>query len=128
MRPGAYITIGAASRLYAPLMALFALSLLAGWPAGSGVGFVAGLVFALALVLHGLVFGAAAARRAFPPVLCRLVAALGLIAASVGAGVPGLALAPRIVEAGLFAVTLAGASMILSVLFGRAPTLRDAEW
>jgi len=128
MRAGAHIMVASASRLYAPLMALFALSLLAGWPASSGVGFAAGLVFALALALHGLVFGAMAARRAFPPWVCRIVAAIGFVAACVSAGVPEMAFAPRIVEAGLFMVTTAGASLVVVVLFGRVPTLRDAEW
>jgi hypothetical protein len=31
-------------------------------------------------------------------------------------------------EAGLAAATAAACALIVAVLFGRAPTLRDAEW
>ncbi len=120
--------IAATARLYAPLIVLFALSLLAGWPAGSGVGFFAGLVFGLALALHALVFGAGAAQRAFPPWSCRVFMTFGLIAACAGAGLPGLGFASRLVEAGLFTLTIGGLALMIVALFGRAPTLRDGEW
>lgn len=128
MRPGALTTLGAAARFYAPLIALFALSLLATRAPGAGVGFVAGLVLVLALVVHVLVFGAAASRRAFPPTLARVVLVLGLVASAAAAGLPGLAFAPQVLEAGLFAVTVAGASLALGVLAGRVPALRDEDY
>ena len=90
MRPGAGIILVSAARLYTPLMALFALTLLAGYAPGKGVGFTAGLAFALIFVLHALVFGADALRSAFPPTSLRLVLAAGVIATMVGAGAPGL--------------------------------------
>lgn len=128
MKPGAFIMVAATARLYGPLIVLFALSLLAGSPSGTGVGFVAGLVFALALTLHALVFGAAAARRAFPPWLCRVLMTLGLATACAGVGLPGLVVAPRLVEAGLFAITVGGLTLMIVSLFGRAPTLREGGW
>lgn len=127
MRSGAHV-IAAAARTYGPLISLFALSLLALWPAPSGVGFVAGLMFALGLSLHALVFGAAAAQRAFPALVWRALVALGLIAACVGAGVPGWTFAARLVEGGLFVLTAGASALLINVLFGRAPTLRDGEW
>lgn len=120
--------ISATARLYAPLIVLFALSLLAVAPSGSGIGFVAGLAAGLALMLHALVFGAAASARAFPPWLSRVFVALGLATASVSVGVPGLAFAPRIVEAGAFLLTQGACALVIVALFGRAPTLRDGEW
>lgn len=120
--------ISATARLYAPLIVLFALSLLAVAPSGSGIGFVAGLAASLALMLHALVFGAAASARAFPPWLSRVFVALGLATASVSVGVPGLAFAPRIVEVGAFLLTQGACALVIVALFGRAPTLRDGEW
>lgn len=128
MKPGAHISLGAAARFYTPLIALFAFSLLATRAPGAGVGFVAGLTAALALVVHVLVFGAGAARQAFPPTLARVVLVLGLVAAAVGAGLPGLRFAPQALEAGLFATTIAAAALVLAVLVGRVPALRDEEY
>ena len=128
MKPGAHIVVVGAARLYAPLILMFALTLLAARAPGSGVGFAMGLAFALGLVLHALVFGAAAMRAACPPVMMRLLLAAGVIAALGGAGTPGLRFSPQAVEAGLALATAAGASVVVTVLFGRAPTLRDADW
>ncbi|MBN8606818.1 MAG: hypothetical protein J0L81_07860 [Caulobacterales bacterium] len=127
MMSGAHI-IASAARTYGPIVALVALSLLALWPAASGVGFVAGLMFALSLALHALVFGAEASRRAFPALAWRLLAAGGLIVVCVGVGAPRLAFAQALIEGGLFALTAAMAALTLGVLFGRAPSLRDGEW
>jgi hypothetical protein len=127
MKAGTNIALGAAARLYVPLIALFALALFADRPPGGGIGFIAGLAFGLLLVLHALVFGAAAASRALPSALARSLLALGTIVAVAGAGLPGLAYAPQLSEGGAFVVTIAAAALIVHVTFGRAPTLRDAE-
>jgi multisubunit Na+/H+ antiporter MnhB subunit len=127
MKAGAHIVLGAAARFYAPLIALFALVLLADRPPGGGIGFVAGLAFGLVPVLHALVFGAAAARQALPPVLARSLLALGVIAAVAGAGLPQLGYAPQLIEGGAFCATIAASALLVQVTFGRAPTLRDAE-
>lgn len=128
MKPGAQIVISAAARLYAPVIALFALTILAGHPPGAGVGLIAGAAFALAVVLHALVFGAGASRAAFPPAALRLVMVAGVVAAVAGAGAPGWTYAARLVEGGLFAATAAAAALAVQVLFGRASMLRDAGW
>lgn len=125
MKRGANIAALSASRFYAPLIALFALSLLAVRAPGVGVGFVAGLALALMLTVHVLAAGAGAARRAVPPAMARALLCLGLIAVAASAGAPRLAMAPQLLEAGLFAVTVSGASLFLTVLIGRAPTLRE---
>ena len=128
MKPGAQIILLSAARLYAPLILLFALTLLAARAPGGGVGLMAGLAFALALALHVLVFGAAGLRAAFPPPVMRLVLAAGVVVALAGAGTPGWRFSAQAVEAGLTAATAAAAGLIIAVLSGRAPTLRDADW
>lgn len=128
MKPGGHIVLAAAARLYAPLTVLFALTLFVARAPGSGVGFLAGLAFALALALHALVFGAGAARAAFAPAIARGALAAGVLAVLMGAAWPALAFAARLAEVGLFVATASGAGLILTVLIGRAPTLRDTEW
>ena len=86
MKANSDAIVVAAARFFTPLMALFALMLLAGRGAGGGVGFVAGMGFGLLLLLHALTFGAAAARSAFPPILARLVLALGVVGVCAGVG------------------------------------------
>ena len=128
MKAGGQIVLANAARLYAPIIALFALTLAVARAPGDGVGFIAGLMFALVAVVHALVFGAAAARVAFPPLAARLLLALGIAAASAGAGLPGWSYAPTAIEMGVFAVTVGAAVLVVIALFGRAPALRDADW
>lgn len=128
MKAGAHIVVAAASRFYAPLIVLFACAVLAGGMPGGGVGFAAGLAFGLALLLHALVFGADAARAAFPTALARILLALGVAAAAASAGLHAFALAPQIIEAGVFAATVATAAIVVQVVFGRASALRDQDW
>ena len=96
--------------------------------AGGGVGFVAGVAFGLLLMLHALTFGAVAARSAFPTILARLSLAIGIGGICAGAGLPGWAYAAQLIEAAAFLCTVAAAALVLQVVFGRAPTLRDGEW
>lgn len=124
---GSNVIVAAATRLFTPLIALFAAALLVGGLPGDGVGFVAGLAFGLLLLLHALTFGASATRAAMPTPFARLALALGVIAVCVGAGLPGFVFSAETIEAGAFAATVAAAGLIIQVLFGRAPTLRDAE-
>ena len=120
--------LAAARRFYAPLIVLLALSLLALWPAGSGVGFVAGMAMGLVLLLHLLVSGASALRTAFPPWLARLCAGAGVVLAIVAAGAPRWRGSAQAIEAGCFLAAVGAAAIILLVLAGRAPTLRDEDW
>jgi multisubunit Na+/H+ antiporter MnhB subunit len=128
VRPGAHISAIAASRFCAPLIALFASLLLAGGVTGSGVGFAAGLAFALVIVLHALVFGAGAASQALAPPLARVLLALGVAASVAGGGLQGWRYAPQIMEAGVFVATVASAALAIQVVFGRASTMRDDAW
>lgn len=128
MKRSDQIVAAAAARFHAPLIVLFALTLLAARAPGGGVGFLAGLALALAFVLHALVFGAAAARAAFPPIAARLLIAAGILLACFGAGAPRAPYAAQFIEAGLCIATASAAAMLIAVLFGRLPTLRDSEW
>jgi hypothetical protein len=128
MKASSQFVLRAAARLQTPILALFTLSLLATWPAGAGLGFVAGIAFALILWLHALVFGASAARRAVPPFLARASAVLGFAITIIGAALPRVPYDARVIEGGLFFLTVGTASLILSVLIGRAPTLREEGW
>jgi hypothetical protein len=126
MKEGAHAALAAAARFYTPLIVLFSLTLLVVRPAGGGVGLIAGLAFLMALTVHALVFGADAARAAAPPFLMRLIAALGLAGAVAGMAAPRMLFARELGEAGAFGVTAAGGALVIAVLFGRAPAMRDA--
>jgi multisubunit Na+/H+ antiporter MnhB subunit len=128
MKPVSHHVPVAAAHLYLPLMALFALSLFVTRAPGGGVGLLAGILFALAFGLHALVFGARAARLAFPPFGARLGLAIGLLVGLTGAAAPSLAIAVQLAELGLFLTTASGAALTLTVLMGRAPTLNDEDW
>jgi hypothetical protein len=125
MKGGAHTVLAAAARFYTPLIVLFALTLLIARPAGGGVGLLSGFAFVLALMAHALVFGAGAARAAAPPLLMRLLAALGLAAAALASAAPRMLFARELAEAGLFVLSAAGGALVIAVLFGRAPTMRD---
>lgn len=124
---GSRVVIAATTQLYAPLLVLFGFSLLADRTPG-GIGFVAGLVFGLALALVALTFGAGVARKVLPPIIARAALGVGVLAAIVGVSLPQLSLAAQVAEAGLFVTTASAASLCLLALFDRAPTLSDAEW
>ncbi len=111
-------------RLHGPLIVLLAFALLV-LRAPFGVGFVAGLVCAMAFALHGLVAGVGVARAALPAPVARALLSIGTLIAVTGAGAPRWAFAPQLIEAGAFLVTTAAASIGAIVAFGRAPTLRD---
>jgi len=124
----AQIVLLSAARFYTPLIALFSFALLALYTPGAGVGLAAGLAFALALALHMIAFGADAARRAAAPLASRLLLSLGLIATFGAAAFPGWAFAAQAMEGGLFAAVAAASALMLGVLSGRAPSLRDEDW
>ena len=68
-----------------PFIMLFALYVQFHGDYGPGGGFQAGVIFASAFILHGLVFGLDKTRQVAPPTLIRITAALGvLLYASVG--------------------------------------------
>jgi multisubunit Na+/H+ antiporter MnhB subunit len=117
-----------AARWITPLTALFAFTLLANWPAGAGVGFVAGLALALAIVLNALIFGVRSVLKAAPPFMQRTVLALAVILAFAGVALPNMPWSALLVELGAFLATVGGVSLISLAIMGRAGALRDAAW
>ena len=117
-----------ATRWLTPLAVLFALTLLANWPAGVGVGFVAGAVMALPVLLNALIFGVSAVLRALPPLLLRAALALAFALALLGVGLPNFVWSAQLVEFGAFIATPASIALISLAVMGRAGALRDANW
>jgi len=68
-----------ASKLLIGPILLFALYVQFHGDFGPGGGFQAGVIFAAAIVVYGLIFGIDAARRAFPPALLRPLVAFGVL-------------------------------------------------
>ena len=122
------IVLAVASRWVTPLAALFALMQLAAWPAGAGVGFVAGLAMALPIALNALLFGVQPTLAALPATTMRALLALGVIAGFAGVGLANASWSAQLIEAGAFGATASGASLVLLALMGRAGALRDAAW
>lgn len=127
MRPNAHVIVAASARTTIPLSALFAFALLASGAPGDGVGFRAGLAFALVIAIHLLVFGARASREALPLAWARIILVLGVLAVAGAEAARSYTFAPQVAEGGLFLVAAAAAVLVLGVVVGRAPTLRDVE-
>jgi len=117
-----------AARWLTPLGALFAFTLLANWPAGSGVGFVAGLAFALLIALNALIFGVRPMLAVASALALRAALALGVVLAFAGAGLPNIGLSVQLVELGAFVATASSVSLASLAIMGRAGALRDATW
>ncbi|MBR9812482.1 Na(+)/H(+) antiporter subunit B [bacterium] len=67
------------TKLLAPLIMVFGLYVQFHGDFGPGGGFQAGVIFASAVILYGLVFGLDAARAVIPPRTLRLLAPLGVL-------------------------------------------------
>ena len=67
------------AKLLIPYILLFALYVQFHGDYGPGGGFQAGVIFAAAIILYGLVFGLNAARGVAPPLLMETLAALGVL-------------------------------------------------
>lgn len=128
MKPVAHIGLHAAARAYTPLIALYGAVLVATYPAGSGVGLLAGFAFAALHALHMLVYGATASRAALPPLGSRCLLVIGLIACLGASCASDWPYALQAGEVGLFLVTGGGFALVMNVLVARAPSLREEDW
>ncbi len=80
-----HIVLRVVTKALIPFILLFALYVQTHGDYGPGGGFQAGVIFASAFILYGLIFGIGAVRRVFPSRLLLSLAALGvLIYAGVG--------------------------------------------
>lgn len=87
--------------MIAPIM-LFALYVQFHGDFGPGGGFQAGVIFAAAVILYGLVFGIKAAKKAIPEKCLRILAALGVLLYG-GVGLVTMFLGGRYLEYGVLA-------------------------
>jgi len=117
-----------AARWLTPLGALFALTLLANWPAGAGVGFVAGTAIGLPIVMNALIFGVRSVLTSVPPLALRAALTLAVVLAFAGLGIPNFRWSALLVELGAFISTASGLSLVSLAIMGRAGALRDTTW
>lgn len=112
------------SKLMIPLILVFALYVQFHGDFGPGGGFQAGVIFAAALILYGLVFGADRLRRAVPAGLAGALAAAGVLLYS-GVGVAGMLLGGSFLDYGvLLPDPMAGQHLgILLIEFGVGVTV-----
>ena len=74
-----HVVLRVTAKLLIPLIALYALYVQFHGDLGAGGGFQAGVILAVAVILHALVFGLRETMAAVPPKLARSVAALGVL-------------------------------------------------
>jgi multicomponent Na+:H+ antiporter subunit B len=74
-----HVVLRVVAKLLIPLIALFALYVQFHGDLGAGGGFQAGVITAVAIILHALVFGLRATMAAVPVRLARTVAAMGVV-------------------------------------------------
>lgn len=67
------------TKLLTPFIMLFALYVQFHGDYGPGGGFQAGVLFAVAFILHGLIFGLHRTRQVIPPAVLRVMMALGVL-------------------------------------------------
>jgi len=74
-----HVVLRVVAKLLIPLILLFALYVQFHGDFGPGGGFQAGVIFAAALILYGLVYGLEQAQRVVPPALLRVLMASGVL-------------------------------------------------
>ena len=145
-----HVILRVVSKGLIPVIALFAFYVQFHGEYGPGGGFQAGVIIAVAVILHALIFGVPAAMRAVPPIFTRCLAAFGvLLYAGVGfwalanggnyleynalveeepGGHLGQHIGIIIIELGvLFGVS--GAMLTIFFAFaGRVAEIRDEDW
>ena len=74
-----HLILRTVSKLLIGTIVLFALYVQFHGDYSPGGGFQAGVIFAVAFILHGIVFGLVTVQRVFPPWLVHKCAALGVL-------------------------------------------------
>ena len=118
------------TKLIVPLVMLFALYVQFHGDYGPGGGFQAGVIFAAAFILHGLIFGLHRTRRVMPPSAVRVLMAGGVLIYG-GTGVVTMLLGGNLLDYdtlahdplhgqhwGLFAVELGVGVTVTGVMIG----------
>ena len=133
--------------LVAPII-LFALYVQFHGEYSPGGGFQAGVIFAVAFIFYGIVFGLAKVQEVFPPWLVQKLAAVGVLIYA-GTGILSLFLGYSYLDYGAFSpdnpaqgqimgilaielgVGLTVAAVMVSIYYafaGRTPKLNDEDW
>ena len=97
-----HVVLRVVTKALIPFILLFGLYVQTHGDYGPGGGFQAGVIFASAFILYGLIFGIGATRRVFPSRLLLLLAALGLLMFA-GVGVAALVMGGNYLEYAAFA-------------------------
>ncbi len=96
------VVLRTVSKALIPFILLFGLYVQTHGDFGPGGGFQAGVIFASAFILYGLVFGLGNARRVVPSGLLRGLAALGVLIFA-GTGIAALLMGGNYLEYAVFA-------------------------
>ncbi len=143
-----HLILRTVSKLLIGTIVLFALYVQFHGDYSPGGGFQAGVIFAVAFILHGIVFGLVKVQRVFPPWLVHKFAALGVLVYA-GTGVLSMLLGYDYLDYGAFTpghpshgqhygilvvelgvgITVAGVMISVYYAFaGRPPSLSDDDW
>ncbi len=143
-----HLILRTVSKLLIGTILLFALYVQFHGDYSPGGGFQAGVIFAVAFILHGIVFGLVKVQRVFPPWLVHKCAALGVLLYA-GTGVLSMLLGYDYLDYGAFTpghpshgqhygilvvelgvgITVAGVMISVYYAFaGRPPSLSDDDW
>ena len=112
------------SKFMIPFILLFALYVQFHGDFGPGGGFQAGVIFAAAFILYGLIFGIEKARKVLPATTTRLLLAFGVLLYA-GTGLFGIFLGGNYLDFNVLASTAVGGQHlgILLVEFGVGTTV-----
>ncbi len=109
-----HVVLRVVTKILAPPILLFALYVQFHGDFGPGGGFQAGIIFAVAFILYGLVFGLESAKRVAPPDIVKRLMATGVILYA-GVGLATLFLGENYLDYDAF-------------LSGRGASRRPALW
>jgi multicomponent Na+:H+ antiporter subunit B len=145
-----HLILRVCAKLFIPLIIVYALYVQFHGELGPGGGFQAGVISAVALILHALIFGVRQTEKAVPVPVVRLLAALGALIFG-GTGVVCLLLGGNFLDYNVLSedpahaqhgqhlgvllieigVLVTVSSTMLSVFYafaGRVPELDDRDW
>ena len=112
------------SKFMIPFILLFALYVQFHGDFGPGSGFQAGVIFAAAFILYGLIYGVEKARKVLPATATRILLALGVLLYA-GTGLFGIFMGGNFLDFNVLAATTVGGQHlgILLVEFGVGVTV-----
>ena len=112
------------TKLIIPLILIFGLYVQFHGDFGPGGGFQAGVIFAAAFILYGLIYGVEKARKVLPATATRILLALGVLLYA-GTGLFGIFMGGNFLDFNVLAATTVGGQHlgILLVEFGVGVTV-----